>query len=257
MENIYLVSLGSVLGAIFGSFFNAIAIRTVEGRPWWGRERSRCPICDHELSSLDLIPLVSWLALKGRCRYCKGPISFRYPLVELLFVLWTGAALIRWGATFGGVGAVLGGWLMMLNAMTDLDSGYVYDKLAATIGIVGIAIRVFGGLPAILDGVYGALAGGGVIAAIIVISRGGMGWGDATLMAGAGALLGWKTAFLASYLGFMVGGTVALAMIAMKKAGRKDSVPLAPFLAAGVMIALIWGPNILGFWYYAPGWPWI
>lgn len=257
MENLYLAYLGTIVGAVFGSFFNAIAIRTVAGRPWWGLERSRCPICDHELSSLDLVPIISWLALRGRCRYCKGPISIRYPLVELLFALWAGIALARWGASSAGLGAVLGGWMMMLNAMTDLDSGYVYDNLAIATGVVGLALRLFGGMPAIMDGIYGALAGGGTIAVMIVLSRGGMGWGDATLMAGAGALLGWKTTLIASYLGFMIGGAIALAMIATKKATRKDSVPLAPFLAAGVMVALIWGPNILGFWYYYPGWPWM
>lgn len=257
MENLYIALVGAMTGAIFGSFFNAIAIRTVKEQSWWGKERSRCPLCDHLLESRDLVPILSWLSLKGHCRYCKGPISWRYPLVELIFSLWGAMALARWGASIAGIAAALGGWLMMLNALTDLESGYVYDHLAGVIGILGLSIRIWGGLPAVMDGLYGAAAGGGAIVAIILISKGGMGWGDATLMAGAGALLGWKMAILGTYSGFMIGGVVAIAMIAMKKAKRKDAVPLAPFLAAGVMVTLILGPEIMDFWYQTPGWPWM
>lgn len=256
-NNLYLAILGAMAGAITGSFFNAIALRTVEERPWWGRERSRCPMCGHILSPLDLIPILSWLSLRGRCRYCHSPISFRYPLVEIIFSAWGVLAMVRWGLSVAGLSASLGGWFMMLNAMTDLESGYVYDHLAGAIGVLGLIIRLWGGTSALIDGLWGSAAGGGAIAVIILLSRGGMGWGDATLMAGAGALLGWRMVILGTYSGFMIGGLLAIAMIATKRARRKDAVPLAPFLAAGVMVSLIWGPGIMSFWHQIPGWPWM
>ncbi len=256
-NNLYLTLFGAITGAIFGSFFNAIALRTVGEQPWWGRERSRCPMCDHILGPLDLVPVFSWICLKGRCRYCLKPIPYRYPLVEIIFSAWGGLAMARWGLSTAGVAASLGGWLMMLNALTDLESGYVYDHLAGAVGLLGLAVRLFGGTSALIDGLWGSVAGGGAIAFIILLSRGGMGWGDATLMAGAGALLGWKMTILGTYSGFMIGGLVAIVMMVMKKAKRKDAVPLAPFLAAGVMVSLIWGPRIMEFWYQTPGWPWM
>ena len=185
-NNLYLTLFGAITGAIFGSFFNAIALRTVGERPWWGRERSRCPMCDHILGPMDLVPIFSWVCLKGRCRYCLRPIPYRYPLVEIIFSAWGGLAMARWGLSTAGVAASLGGWLMMLNALTDLESGYVYDHLAGAVGLLGLAVRLFGGTSALIDGLWGSVAGGGAIAFIILLSRGGMGWGDATLMAGAG-----------------------------------------------------------------------
>ncbi len=255
-SSIILVCSGLLFGAAAGSFFNVVALRTVLERPWWGRERSCCASCGRTLSAIELIPLLSWVILQGRCRTCKSPIPLRYPLVELVYGLWTAAALWRWGATIPGGMAVLGGWLMTLNALTDLESGYIYDSLAASVAIVGLAARCFGGWGALVDGGIGAAAAAAVIAVIIVLSRGGMGWGDATLMAGAGALLGWKLGLVATYLGFMIGGTVAVGLLIAKKAARKDAVALAPFLAAGVLCALLWGPDILGYWGQLPGWPW-
>ncbi len=254
--SVTLVCLGFLFGAVAGSFFNVIALRTVLERPWWGKERSCCRSCGRTLSTIDLIPILSWVILRGRCRTCKAPIPLRYPLVELVYGLWAAAALWRWGLSISGGIAILGGWLMMLNALTDLESGYIYDSLAASVGGVGLLVRLVGGWGALVDGGLGALAAASVIAVIIVLSRGGMGWGDATLMAGAGALLGWKMGLLATYLGFMIGGVSAVGLLITKKAARKDAVVLAPFLAAGVLCTLLWGPNILDYWGQAPGWPW-
>lgn len=208
------------------------------------------------MSYKDLIPIASWVMLKGRCRYCKSPISLRYPLAELAYAAWGALALWRWGLSAAGIGSMFSGWLMMLNALTDLDTGYVYDHLAGALAVAGAVMRLFGGLSPFLDGLYGAVAGALCIAVIIVASRGGMGWGDATLMAGAGAVLGWKMALLGIYIGFMVGGVVAIGLVAAKKKKRKDALPLAPFLAAGVMTALLFGPEILKAVHQTSSWPW-
>ncbi|MEA3283839.1 MAG: prepilin peptidase [Synergistota bacterium] len=256
LPNYTMAAIGALIGAVAGSFFNVVAERTVSERPWWGSERSCCPSCGRTLQALDLIPLISWIASRGKCRYCKNTISVRYPIVELLYSLWGAVALYIWGPSPAGVGAMAGGWLMMLNALTDLQSGYIYDHLAGAIAVAGALLRIFGGTEALLDGVIGAAAAAGIIAIIVILSRGGMGWGDATLMGGAGAILGWKMALIAAYLGFMIGGLFAVLLVLFKKAARKDSVPLAPFLTAGFMAALVWGPDILGYLGQSPGWPW-
>lgn len=123
-------------------------------------------------------------------------------------------------------------------------------------GVCGIIPRLLPGGGSLLDGVLGALAGCAVIALIILLSRGGMGWGDATLAAGTGMILGWKFTLLTLYLGFMSGGVFSLALLVAGKLRRKDAVPLVPFLAVGGMLTLLFGPWILSLLNVDPALPW-
>ena len=152
----------------------------------------------------------------------------------------------------------------MLNALTDYESGDIFDAFSLAMGICGLGIRVFGGMDAFLDGLAGAAIGGGLFAVIIFASRGGMGWGDASFMGGFGAILGWKMTLFAFYSGIMAGGAgVAWLMLRGKvKWGRGDSVPLVPYLAAGGLFTLLYGPQVIHTigirlqLISQPGWPW-
>lgn len=256
MEKVVTVLFFILLGAALGSFFNVVASRSVSGRSWWGKERSRCPSCGHVLAWTDLIPLLSWIVLKGRCRYCREPVSVRYFAVEILGAVIGGSLAARWGLTLPLLFAMPAAFGLLLNALTDLEEGYVFDIFPLIMGGCGMLLRLFGGRNALIDGLLGALAGFSVIAVIILVSRGGMGWGDATLMAGTGSLLGWKFTLLTLYLGFMVGGVLVLLLLAAKKVKRKDAIPLVPLLALGGFLTLLAGPEILFFTGFAPPWPW-
>lgn len=256
LRELVFIVFSILLGACMGSFLNAVALRTVEERPWWGTERSRCFACERVLGPLELVPLFSWLFLGGRCRTCRAKIPLRYPLAELAGAMTAGFLAWRWGLTFTGFFALVTGFILLLNALTDLYSGYIYDAFALVLGAVGLLLRGAGGWGALLDGLAGALAGAGVIILIIVISRGGMGWGDAWLMAGTGAALGLQLTLVALYLGFIFGGIVALALLAMRIVKRKDPIPLGPFLAFGAFLALVWGPALWGWFDFAVKWPW-
>lgn len=245
-----------LLGACMGSFLNAVALRTVEGRSWWGSERSRCFSCQRTLRPIELVPLLSWLFLGGRCRTCKARIPLKYPLAELAGASMAGLLAFRWGPGLPGAFSLVIGFILLLNALTDLYSGYIYDTFALVLGVCGLLFRVAGGGGALLDGLLGALAGAGVIALIIVVSRGGMGWGDAWLMAGTGAALGWQLTLVALYLGFIFGGIVALVLLALRLVKRKDPIPLGPFLAFGAFLALIWGSALWDWFDVAMKWPW-
>ena len=148
------------------------------------------------------------------------------------------------------------GSLLLLNSLTDIYSGYIYDAFALVLGAAGIVLRLAGGKGALLDALFGALLGAGVIILIILVSRGGMGWGDAWLMAGIGAVLGWKLAAVALYFGFIVGGAVALVLLAARIVRRKDPIPLGPFLAIGAFLSLLVGPELWGWFGYSMNWPW-
>jgi leader peptidase (prepilin peptidase)/N-methyltransferase len=254
--NLIFIVFNTIIGASMGSFLNVVARRTEEDLPWWGKERSRCPNCQHSLEFYDLVPVLSFLFLKGRCRYCGKKISPAYLAVELVGALAGGILAWRWGIGPAALMAVVTAYGLLLNSLTDIYSGYIYDLFALSIGITGILIRSFAGVEPVLDGIYGAAAGFAVIAVIIVASRGRMGWGDASLMAGLGSSLGLKMVSVALYLGFMTGGFIALSLLLLKKVKRKDAIPLGPFLAAGGLLAMLFGPAILAYIGMQPDWPW-
>ncbi len=261
---IFQIVMSGLLGASLGSFLNVVAHRSLEGRPWWGKERSVCESCGKELTSWELIPLVSWLIQKGHCRGCNAPVSPRYFIVEVLGA--AGAALVawRWGLTWAFCLSMVGTFGLLLNALTDYESGDVFDLFALVMGVCGLLIRLFGGRDAVLDGLIGAAVGWGIFALIILLSRGGMGWGDACFMGGAGAVLGWKMTLLAFYMGIMAGGVgiVWLMLRGKVKWGRGDSVALVPYLATGGFLTLILGPQIITSlgerfgYFFTAGWPW-
>lgn len=244
-HKILILAVAFVLGASFGSFINAVAMRTVAEKKWWGAERSSCDACGRALSSWDLIPVVSFLLLRGRCRYCGARIASRHLAAELLSAFLTAALLLRWGGSWALVLSLVLLWFSLFNSLTDLENGYIYDAMAVAPGLLGMALRVAGGGGALLDGLLGGALGFGLIAVIILLSRGGMGWGDAMLMLGIGALLGWRHCAVGLYLGFLVGGIVILPLFLAKKLTRKDAVPLGPFLAAGSVLGLFVGDAIL------------
>ena len=246
----------TLLGAALGSFFNVVAERGAKRRSWWGRERSHCASCGRPLGPFELIPLVSFVLQRGRCRSCGEPISRLCFYAEVVCALGAGILAWRWGAGLAGLLSLAIFFSLVLNALTDLHSGYIFDLAALLPVIPFLLLRSPGGLPALFDGALGGFLGFAVIAVIIIVSRGGMGWGDAFLMAGCGVGLGWRMTGLALYMGFMVGGLLALILLALKKVGRKTALPLGPFLGVGAFLALLWGPSILGWWGWSAGWPW-
>lgn len=250
----FFVALAAVLGACMGSFLNVVAHRSIEGRPWWGKERSSCEACGHVLTPCELIPILSWFLQRGRCRSCGASLSPRYLLVELIGAVGAAGAAWRWGPSWAGVLVLFAFFSLLLNALTDFESGDVFDAFAIAPGVAGMLLRCAGGREALLDGLAGVAVGWGVFAVIIlvtvlILSREGMGWGDAFFMGGMGAVMGWKLTLLAFYLGIMVGGLgiVLLMLMGRVRWGRGDAVPLVPYLAVGCYLTLLWGPQILGF----------
>lgn len=256
LQIVVLAALGAILGASLGSFLNVVAERTLEGRSWWGFERSACSCCGNELKAGDLVPILSFLRLRGKCRSCGGLIPRRCLWVEVVGAFLGGVLAWRWGFSWALPLAFMVSFGLFLNSLTDLYSGFIYDAFALVPGIACLVLRLPGGFSALLDGFLGAALSFGFIALIIIVSRGGMGWGDAVLMAGVGAALGWRLSCVGLYLGLMVGGVFALVLLATGRVKRKTAIPLGPFLAFGGVLSLLVGPALLAFWGWAPGWPW-
>ena len=243
--------------AAVGSFINAAAMRTMAEKKWWGSERSVCDSCKRVLAVYELIPVVSYLALGGKCRTCNKSIPIQHLMAEVGLGITAAFFVWFWGAVPALIFSLAMIPFLLFHTITDIESGYIYDSWAIAMLVLGLLLRLGGGWYAVLDGALGAALGFGVILAIIIVSRGGMGFGDAMLMLGIGAFFGWKMTVLAMYAGFMTGGVVILPLLAMKKVSRKSAVPLGPFLCAGAIIAAILGQTIFSRFDIDLLWPWL
>ncbi len=248
-----LIILVFVLGLAVGSFLNVCIYRLPAGESVVS-PRSHCRACGAILGPLDLIPVVSYLLLRGSCRRCGAPFSARYALVELatgalfawcLFAVGPQPALLR--------ALVLASFLVVV-AVIDYDHQLILDKVVAWLAGAGAVISLalvpsLAAVPSLLlDMLLGGLLGGGVMLAIAVVTRGGMGGGDIKFFAALGLWFGWQLTLLALFLSFVIGGVGGAVLLLFRLRGRKDFIPFGPFIAAGVFVTLLYGPSLVD-WY--------
>jgi leader peptidase (prepilin peptidase)/N-methyltransferase len=235
-----------------GSFLN-VCIHRLPKEESIVAPRSRCPACRSPIRAWDNIPLVSFLLLRGRCRACRQPIAWRYPMVEALTALLFVLTVSRFGVTLQT--AFLLAFLcgLVVVSFIDLD----HQIIPNVITLPGIPLGLIGGLlvrePPLLDRLIGTLAGAGFL--YLVLFYGGalygqeaMGEGDLNLIALVGAFLGWKAVVVTILVACVVGSAVGLALMALKRLGRRQHIPFGPFLALGAVVGLFWGERLLG-WY--------
>ena len=241
-----------VLGLIVGSFLNVCILRLPHDMSVV-LPASHCPACKTPLRAFDNIPLLSFIALRGRCRYCDVKISWRYPLVESLNGLAYVFAAVRFGlepATF--VYALLLSTLIVVT-LIDLNHQIIPNEITfpgMPLGLIAAATV----LPlSWLDSLIGLLCGGGVLFFVVWISpyifgREGMGMGDVKLLAMLGAFLGWKATLLTLLLGSFFGAVVGGGLMATKLIKHSEPIPFGPFLALGAVLALFFGGSLIE-WY--------
>jgi leader peptidase (prepilin peptidase) / N-methyltransferase len=236
------------LGLIFGSFFNVCIYRIPKGESIVNPP-SHCGNCNTPLKPLDLIPLFSYIFLRGRCRHCGEKYSARYLIVELITGLIFAALYIKYGFTYEFLKySVLTGFLIIIG-LIDFDTTDVYFKTTMS-GIISGAIFTAAGScfgKGIVEYIYGALLGGGVITAIILLTK-GMGWGDAEICALSGIFLGFRLTIVMLFFSFIFGSVVGLLLIITKKKSRKDYIPFGPFIALAAVFAVFFGERIIN-WY--------
>lgn len=254
--------LSALLGLIFGSALTAMISRQAKGERW-SKGRSHCPKCRHTLAVWDLVPVLSYAFLHGKCRYCRGIIGMSYPALELatagLFVV---AAGVRLGpAMLGGMEVfltpngmlLLRDWLaivVLVQIFTyDLWFGYILDQVTLpAIAVFLVWNFALGMTP--LAMLLGALVGGGFFLAQYVVSGGTwIGGGDIRLGALMGVLLGWPLVLVALFLAYLSGGAVGAVLLASKRKSVGSQIPFGTFLSAATIIVLFWGEPLLA-WYF-------
>lgn len=243
---IYLV-VWFIVGTFMGSFVGVLAYR-IPREQQWVKGHSVCPACGHQLGVLDLVPIWSYVFLRGRCRYCHARIGARYLWIEVA----TGLLLVGVAWRLGWSVATLRFALMTVLALAvgiiDFETGLVPDAVVLPGAVIGLAFGALSGWQGLLGSVGGAVIGAGLFALIILFSRGGMGWGDATLGLMLGAFLGWRLAIVFLFLAFVIGAIVGIVLMVFFKKKGKDAMPFGPAMAVGAYVAAVAGNDLIS-WY--------
>lgn len=268
------ITISVIFGLMVGSFLNVVIHRLPKmmEREWHnncldlqGKEvtetskyslvspRSACPTCGHMISALENIPLVSYLALRGKCRGCKTPIGMRYPLIEALTGILIG--LVSW--KFGYTSATLFAWAFTfaLIALTfiDFDTQLLPDDITLPLLWIGLLFNLNTGFTDLKSAVIGAIAGYLILWSIywlfkFATGKEGMGYGDFKLLAAIGAWFGWQLLPAVILLSSVLGAIIGIALIVFTKRGRETPMPFGPFLAIGGIAALFLGQQLAGFY---------
>ncbi len=213
----------------------------------WGR--SHCLWCKKPIAWYDLIPVLSFVLLRAKCRNCGKPISWQYPLVEVLTALVLLSLWWKLGITWLTLFWVIAFLSLLVIAVYDLEHSLIPREMVI-VGALGALITLFWYPQLTLDRLLGSLLAGAVLGIIVLAGKGKlMGTGDIEVALLLGLMLGTKGAALALFLAFLLGGSVTLVLLAFKLKGMKDAVPFAPFLVLATFISFFWGQNIIN-WYF-------
>jgi leader peptidase (prepilin peptidase)/N-methyltransferase len=245
------LGLVAVVGLCVGSFLN-VCIYRLPRRESLVHPRSRCTSCGRQLTSLDNIPVFSWLALRGRCRTCGAAVSAMYPIVEIVTAAVFVAAYALYGLTPLGVVRVAFACALIVLFVIDLQHRILPNAITLPGIVIGFLCSLFLP-PGWRDSLIGIVVGGGIlftIAEAYYRVRGveGLGMGDVKLLGMIGAFLGWKLVILTLILSSLVGSVVGLGLISSGRGDMKLALPFGTFLAIGAVFAATWGDPIVN-WY--------
>jgi leader peptidase (prepilin peptidase)/N-methyltransferase len=274
------IGLAFVFALLIGSFLNVVIYRlpVMMERDWraqcdeisaspagelpQGRfdlmvPRSRCPSCNHQITAMQNIPVISYLLLGGKCGNCKAPISQRYPAVELLTAVLTGIVAWRFGFGWEAAAAIALTWTLIAISVIDIDHQIIPDSISLPLIWSGLFLSLFHPLAgaeilfvdaktAIAGGLAGYLSLWSIYHLFrLLTGKEGMGYGDFKLLAALGAWLGWQMLPLIILLSAIVGAVSGILMIVTKRHERSVPIPFGPYLAAAGWVAMLYGPQIV------------
>lgn len=263
-----------LLGATIGSFINVISLRLPKmmEKDWrsqccelLGLEQqaadnepsfnlafpaSHCFNCQHKIRWWENIPVISYIALKGKCSNCQQAISIQYPLVEILTAVFSAAVVAQMGISVQACAALLLTWCLITLATIDLRTTLLPDDITLPLIWAGLAVNMFTVFVTLEDAVIGAITGYLVLWIVfwlykLFTQKEGMGYGDFKLLAALGAWIGWQSLPLIILLSSLVGTLVGVTLILLKIKDSQATIPFGPYLAAAGWIAMMWGNNIL------------
>ena len=266
------ILLSSLAGLTVGSFLNVVIHRTpILLSRQWQREcqelaetpaqtsetynlilpASHCPQCGHTITAWENIPIISFLWLKGKCAHCRAPISWRYPLVEILSATIAGVVAWHFGYTFAAAAMIVLSWALIALTFIDVDHQLLPDVITLPFLWLGLLLNTFDLLPykGLESAVVGAAAGYLSLWLVfhifkLITGKEGMGYGDFKLFALLGAWLGWQMLPVIILLASLAGAVVGITFILYAGRDRHLPIPFGPFLCAAGWVAALWGNDI-------------
>ena len=277
IDPLFFILSVSLLGLMIGSFLNVVIHRlpTMMDSEWrsqcysfleideatskqkvehytLSQPPSHCPKCNHPISALENIPLISFILQRGKCRHCGEPISWRYPTIELITALLSGVNAYHFGQTLESLFAQLLTWGLIALTVIDLDHQLLPDSITLPFLWIGLLISTLNNHGLFVDmhsSIIGAAIGYLSLWSIywifkLLTGKEGMGYGDFKLLALFGAWLGWQSLPLILILSAGVGAVVGISLILFKSHQRETPIPFGPYLASAGWIAMLWGDQI-------------
>ncbi|ABK61819.1 prepilin peptidase [Clostridium novyi] len=239
-----------ILGTIIGSFLSVCICRIPAGESIV-YPPSHCSNCKSNIKPYDLIPIVSYVILRGKCRYCKEKISIKSPLMELFTGIMFLSLYLKYGLTLDLIKYLILFSFLIVIGCIDYNTTDVYFSTTSTgigIGILFLVINWYLKLP-VRTYFLGAIIGG-IFILLIAVLTGGMGFGDVEICIFSGIYIGTKLTVLMLFLSFILGGAVGAILIISKKKSRKDYIPFGPYISIATMIAVLFGEKIINWYLY-------
>lgn len=232
-----------IIGILMGLFLN-ICICRIPHKGSMTFFHLRCAKCGKKLKAADLIPIFSYMFLRGKCRYCKAPISIKYPFVELLSGILFLLLFIKYNLTALFVKYTIITCILIVIAIIDFNTREIPDGILI-FGIIVAMIFISVDKSITIGNALIGFAAGFCIFLAIALASNAMGGGDIKLMAFLGLAVGWRNILLISLFSFIIGSVISLILIIFKIKGRKDYIPFAPFILSAHIIIVLWGDWIL------------
>ncbi|MGY0693078.1 prepilin peptidase [Virgibacillus sp. FSP13] len=243
-----LIFLFFLLGLIFGSFFNVVGLRLPTKQPF-ANDRSICPQCKQTLSWYELIPVLSFLLQRGKCRHCQAKISPMYPIIEIATGFLFACSYVLIGLHLELIMALLLMSMLIIILVADITYMLIPDKLLLFFLPLFIVMRYVKPLEPWWSAIVGALIGLAVIAIVILISRGGMGAGDMKLFGVLGIVLGMQKVLLAFFFACVFGALIGMLLLLFKVIERKQPIPFGPYIVVATIVTYFFGDSLLN-WYF-------
>lgn len=259
LDYIIIYTLVFILGITIGSFLN-VCIYRIPAKLSIVKPRSRCGSCGYTLGALDLVPLLSWIGLKGRCRNCGERISIRYPLVELLESLLYLLVFYKFGVSILTLVFWIFFSILTVVFFIDLDHKIIPNKVvifATLMGLVPVGLHYTIGYAYYRSGLLiepflSAFLPSGLmlviaLLSVIIFKKAGIGMGDVKVYIPIGLFIGWRFALLSIWLTFFMGGLFGLIWILILRKNKNDYIPFAPFIVIATVVTVFWGDTIINF----------
>lgn len=246
--NFILASFIFVFGAVIGSFLNVCIYRIPKGESI-AYPPSHCGNCNHKLGIWDLFPIVSYVFLRGKCRYCNSKVSIQYPLVEALTGVLFLIIYLKYGLDIIMVKYLILVALLIVIGIIDFKTQDIYDstiKFGIIVAIIFIGIEYYNGGNSPVDYIIGAIIPALILSVFAYFNA--MGWGDVELVLMIGLFVGVKISLLQLFLSIIIGGLVAIGVIVLKRRERYSYMALGNFIAIGTFISIVWCDEIIR-WY--------